>query len=408
MEKGVAAKNVCVNMIKETEWLLHTTGTLLSQQEKIRKVKGEDFNIFSILKMERLEVRTHSAFIGELLNPSGSHQKGSLFLKLFLNELKTDCIDINSAEVRIEFRAGAVNNDNYTGGRIDILIRDKNNSTICIENKIDAGDQFAQVQRYYNFNQPDNKVFYLNLFGDEPDINSRKNLEAGVDFYIITYKKEILNWLEKCFKETTDTPILRESIKQYFILIKKITNTMDDKEKTELNELMLKYFKESSFVAESFVSLKAEIGENIRKEVKDLLQQKLGPDFNVYLGNNTTYLYAQIWIKYKEHDKANQYFGIESFSYKSNGAIDVGIFNTGGKPIDYTYEGVRGETLYWPYYQTISDFEGYSINFNEQNVLVKLYTDSAFKARLINHIVEESINFIELHKTSLLQFLERQ
>lgn len=47
------------------------------------KNKGELFNTFSILKMETAENKTHSNFIAELLNPKGSHLKGSIFLERF-------------------------------------------------------------------------------------------------------------------------------------------------------------------------------------------------------------------------------------------------------------------------------------------------------------------------------------
>lgn len=394
-------------MTAKIESLLFGTRTLLNQQDKIRIIKGESFNIFSILKMERLEVRTHSAFIGELLNPAGSHQKGNLFLKFFVEELQSDHLDINSCNVKIEYSIGPIDLEKKTGGRIDILIQDKWNKSVCIENKIDAGDQSAQVQRYCNYNQPNNKVFYLNLYGLEPGSDSKGNLQRGEHFEIITYKKEILNWLNKCIKETMDFPMLRESIKQYILLLKKITNTMDDKEKQELNELMLKFFKESNYITENFLSLKAEIGEEIRKEVKEFLEQKFGSDFNVYLGNNTNFQYSQIWIKFKLHDAANQFFGVESFSYKFNGALDVGIFNTGRKPIDYYHESIKGESSYWPYYKTITDFEGLPPDFNNEKMLIKLYTDKDFRTRFVMHIIAEIESFINLHKTSLLDFLNK-
>ena len=393
-------------MITKTERLLLDTRSLLNLQDRIRIVNGESFNIFSILKMERLEVRTHSAFIGELLNPQGSHQKGNLFLDLFLKELKLNQLDITCCTVKIECQIGPLDLVKKTGGRIDILIQDKWNKSVSIENKIDAGDQSEQMQRYFNFNQPNNKVFYLNLFGQEPSSDSKGILRMGEHFEIITYKKEILNWLSKCIKETLDFPMLRESIKQYIILLKKITNTMDDKEKQELNELMLQYFKESNYITENFLSLKAEIGEEIRKEVKKVLEQRLSSEFNVYLGNNTNFQYSQIWIKLKKHDSANQYFGIESFSYKLGGALDVGIFNSGGKPIEYNHDSKKGETFYWPYYKTIDDFEGFSPDFSNEKTLTKLYTDKEFRARFVLHIIVVIEKFINLHKGTLREFLD--
>lgn len=395
-------------MIIESERLLQSTAALLKQQEKIRILKGEHFNIFSILKMERLEVRTHSAFIGELLNPNGSHEKGNIFLSLFFDELKLAHLNLDCCSLHIEHSIGTLDLENKTGGRLDILIKDKYNKTICIENKIGTGDQITQVERYCNYNKPNNKVLYLNLFGTEPDIGSKGILKRGNDFEIITYKKEILNWLERCIKEVSDFPILKGSIKQYIILIKKITNTMEDKEKKELEELMLMYFNESNYITDNFLSLKASIGETVRLSVKTLLEKKLGSDLIIYLGNNTNFQYSQIWIKFKGYEDAKQYFGVESFSYKLDGELDVGIFNSGGIPIDYFHDSTRGETHYWPYYKTLTEFEGFSLNFNNDKTLIKLHKDNDFKNRFVEFIGSEVETFINTHKENLANFLKQQ
>jgi hypothetical protein len=138
-----------------------------------------------------------------------------------------------------------------------------------------------------------------------------------------------------------------------------------------------------------------------------LLEQKFVSDFNVYLGNNTNFQYSQIWIKFKTHDAASQFFGVESFSYKLGGALDVGIFNTGGKPIDYYHESAKGETPYWPYYKTIAEFEGFSPDFNNEKTLTRLYTDKEFRSRFVLHIINEIEAFINLHKVTLLEFLDK-
>ena len=56
------------------------------QQEEKRK-RGENFNIFKTLGMQTSEVRLHSAFLAELLNPNGSHGLKDKFLKAFLNDV---------------------------------------------------------------------------------------------------------------------------------------------------------------------------------------------------------------------------------------------------------------------------------------------------------------------------------
>ena len=132
-------------MTKSTETILYTSKNLLGNvkrilkhQEEIKKLKGENFNVFSILKMESKENGTHSAFLGELLNPKGAHNFGNIFLHLFLQQIGNEELDLNATEVILEYSLGAVNDTAKTGGRVDIYIKDATNNTICIENKIYA------------------------------------------------------------------------------------------------------------------------------------------------------------------------------------------------------------------------------------------------------------------------------
>jgi hypothetical protein len=45
----------------------------LNNYKELDRISGESFNVFKLLKMETNEVKMHSAFIGDLLNPSGTH-----------------------------------------------------------------------------------------------------------------------------------------------------------------------------------------------------------------------------------------------------------------------------------------------------------------------------------------------
>ncbi len=66
--------------------LLSQVSSIIQQYEKVAELTGENFNVFKILKVETKEVKTHSAFIAELLNPQGSHGQGDVFLKLFVEQ----------------------------------------------------------------------------------------------------------------------------------------------------------------------------------------------------------------------------------------------------------------------------------------------------------------------------------
>ena len=64
--------------ITKIENLLIQIGAINKSYEKIAKLTGENFNIFEVLGLTTNEVRTHSAFIAELLNPKGSHDQNEV------------------------------------------------------------------------------------------------------------------------------------------------------------------------------------------------------------------------------------------------------------------------------------------------------------------------------------------
>ena len=128
-------------------------------------------------------------------------------------------------------------------GRMDLFfscnIKDKNvkdkKYAIIIENKIFAGDQYEQMDRYIKFanEYPADvkKVFYLTLMGTAPSEDSASNLDQ---VNLISYDNEILTWIENCIKISAREPALREVLIQYADLLEKITGkdvdyTMDVK-----------------------------------------------------------------------------------------------------------------------------------------------------------------------------------
>ena len=70
--------------IHQLKSLLDQVNAITAKYRKINDLTGENFNVFRILKLESSEVRMHSAFIAELLNPHGSHGQRDVFLKLFV------------------------------------------------------------------------------------------------------------------------------------------------------------------------------------------------------------------------------------------------------------------------------------------------------------------------------------
>ena len=203
------------------------------------QLTGENFNVFKLLGLGTAEVRTHSAFIAELLNPKGSHDQGATYLRLFLKHLGLDHLpNPDEANVKIEYHVGPVDNDRVTGGQIDIvLMDDARKPLILIENKIYAGDLNNQLLRYHRF-CPDAVLVYLTLDGRDPAEKSTGG--QNLDIRRVSYKTHILQWLEECHKVSVSLPVVRETILQYENLIRELTNqAMGDKMKEQAKKIIL-------------------------------------------------------------------------------------------------------------------------------------------------------------------------
>ncbi|MDB6019689.1 MAG: hypothetical protein JWR19_4178 [Pedosphaera sp.] len=187
--------------------------------ETLARATGEHFNIFKILGIGHYEVRTHSPILGDLLNPKGSHGQGDTFLRLFINQLDVKDFDPASARLELEYHIGTVTDK--SGGRIDIVILDGNGHAIFIENKIYAGDQEKQLQRYRE-RDAQAHLLYLTLQGDLPAGFTEERLQ-NIRAIRISYAIHIRDWLVACRKEAASLPQVRETISQYLHLIRELT-----------------------------------------------------------------------------------------------------------------------------------------------------------------------------------------
>ncbi len=170
---------------------------------------SENYNIFKVLGIQTSEVKAHTPFLYNLLDPKGSHGQGDLFLMTFFNKFidedKRESLILSNTDdyyLRMEKRA----NDK---GRMDIYItsKDLNKSFgIVIENKIYAGDQEDQLDRYDNFLRTqgfDTKILiYLTPWGNNPSEKSiskekRETLKENKDLINLSYHYDIKSWLEE-------------------------------------------------------------------------------------------------------------------------------------------------------------------------------------------------------------------
>ncbi|HRH49814.1 MAG TPA: PD-(D/E)XK nuclease family protein [Panacibacter sp.] len=377
-----------------------------------QKTTGELFNIFSVLQMERKENRTHSAFIAALLNPLSLHNKRTKFLELFVQEAGINGhLDIGSTKLFLEYSVGPINIEEVTGGRIDILLKDKNGHIVCIENKIDATDQPQQLQRYYNYNTSKNRVIYLNLLGTLPDPVSTGQLQSGKDFTILSYKEHIIKWLVRCIAECTEQEVLKASLKQYKQLLQKITFTMSE-HMQPLIDIIKKNLEVADFISKNISKAKDDIAEKIRIAVVERLTDQLVSEFKVEKGQAIYNDFAQIWVRPKKQGK-NLYFGIESFNGKNNnnGNLFIGVFND-NKGIISTYSQIDGNSLLDgdnPYWINTKDFiisENEKVNFSNNELLSNIFIDKDYEDRIVNAIVEQTRVYLDQEYPALKKFIE--
>jgi hypothetical protein len=228
--------------------LLNQVNLISKHYNRISYLTGENFNIFSIMSMEKNEVYTHSAIILELLNPNGNHGQDDVFLKAFIDIVNSNIEREKNLNNKIPYLNNCEGLKEHTikefleikpsGGRIDIYITNKKQS-IIIENKIDADSQPDQLLRYYNYAIKKYKdefwLIYLQKTENnhtEDDLkyscgindNHHNSIETKAKIIKITYENEILQWLKECLKHTSNLPIIRETINQYIHLVNKITN----------------------------------------------------------------------------------------------------------------------------------------------------------------------------------------
>lgn len=200
-------------------------GYLRSAMETFKELKRKYdrqvapcFNIFEILDVQRLEVQTHSRFLAELLDPDGSHGQGNYFLSSFLESI--------IAFPKQPIRSGhwEVETEKSTHqGNLDIVISNyQDRYIVVIENKIYAGNQPDQLERYHNWlinhshfsHANRRRLVYLTLDGRE----YQSQTSPPVPHLRVSHKTQIAKWLTDVVKGVPASPV-RLIIRQYLATI---------------------------------------------------------------------------------------------------------------------------------------------------------------------------------------------
>jgi len=354
---------------------------ITKKYDEIAKITGENFNVFRVLKVEASEVRMHSAFLAELLNPQGSHGQEGKLLELFITQLNIDKFDISTAIVEVEKYTGIIDKDYTKGGRIDIVITDNKGQHILIENKIYAGDQKNQLSRYHEFDKNAN-LYYLTLFGKEPsEWSTGEKLKSDKDFKTISYRYDILAWLMDCRKQAVMHSILRESITQYINLIKYLTGqTINDKMEKEIKNTILKgieNFKGAEQIAIAYPDIKKEIHEKFLSELTKVSNEKFS-SFKVE--------FEEYNISFEIAEENDEVF----FNFYATKGEDRNVCNDEKlKPfVKFLLFKHGAHSLGWKFPQKIQNF--YRL---DAEIIYNLYNEE-FRKSFINDIIKEAESYV--------------
>ncbi|MGJ1412809.1 PD-(D/E)XK nuclease family protein [Sphingobacterium thalpophilum] len=402
----------------ETDKFLKNVASIVEEQHQLDFLQKNKFNIFEILNLQTNEVRTHSAFLSELLNPKGSHLMGNIFLEAFLSKLDlSDYIDAKTTNVFVEKHIGAISEDNLRGGRLDIILRDKKGRSIVIENKIYADQGENQIGRYLEYNKGNNFVLLLTLQQEKIAQPENENIGNDISNYRnITYDVEVTDWLTVCHALSVDYPFLRENIKQYLNLIGTLTGKIENKlMDKKLKELILNNVNEARLIAENFRYVVDEIKIKFHEEVFNQLEKAiensyLNSDLSVEIGTPANKVNSQIWIKPKG-STLDLWFGIQTFSGLSNfgGEFFVGIISINKKVDKVVFTKFIKDSLinnWWYHRKDISRFAGETIDFSNDDFIVKIAENNEYRDRVVQYIIKETLDYIGDHYPNLQKIIE--
>ncbi len=179
-----------------------------------------EFNLFDVLGIARRELQ-HSALLGWLLNPKGSHGLRNYFLHRFLSQAAAETRE-NPNISPLEIDGWKLNDVEVATERhnIDILLVGRNDGFVClIENKIGAGEHSQQLKRYLTIvreRYADLTPFPIFLTPDGREPNADNAKDGSIYWTPLGYDK-IAGLIERTLKTrgTTISASVTSFLEQY-------------------------------------------------------------------------------------------------------------------------------------------------------------------------------------------------
>ena len=174
----------------------------VAAQRRLDRVAATRFSVFHYFKENENLV---SGIFADLLRPDGSHGQGTVFLRLFLEEIDRggkECIRSCGAYGDLDRCAVYTEYPTDEGRRVDIVLK-LDNKWIGVENKPWAGEQPDQLQHYLEFLQrKDAEACVLYWSGDGA---SAKTIKDEDHYLTMPYGRtkngpSVAHWVAECHR----------------------------------------------------------------------------------------------------------------------------------------------------------------------------------------------------------------
>ena len=189
----------------------------------------------------------------------------------------TDWIKTGEARVECEHWIGPkrIEGKDSEGGQIDVFITDDRHH-LSIENKIWSPEGDEQVTRYCNYQHDRNFVLFLTLDGEQAQTEKP-------NYAPISYRDHILPWLKACQRHAANIPIIRETIRQYIITVRGLTEglTMHQTDK-QIRDAMRQHPRAALAIRHTLDHvILAEVRKLVEEVQKRIVEKSTGREWTV-------------------------------------------------------------------------------------------------------------------------------
>ena len=248
-----------MSTVTEIEKLLTEVKGIVEKHKKVDEMTGKNFNIFKVCEIDEKEVLI-CRFIYQLINPKGLHNQGDIFLRKFITDVLGGEISEDEMNTIVVEKEKVIKVHDYMDNslrehRIDLLIT-TNKRVVPIEVKIYANNQEHQCGNYSKWareqKKDDYSLYYLTLDGQVPssysvaydkdldDYAINKELNDKYRIKCISFKNEIVPWIEDCIKDINviDKKQIIDNLMQFLNVVRGLCNMGCNELNDELKKVL--------------------------------------------------------------------------------------------------------------------------------------------------------------------------